>query len=142
MLIDMEILRYLDADFIQNFVNLENLGQNFDEETVRLISPKILKALCYQAKLESKFTELTVVEDSKTIKTYNFLHNPIFTTTISPPILSYKPIQPWTSNPRTASPSTRSSLRRWTLKNRRVWKKRSGSGRRKGRRMQTSFRNS
>jgi hypothetical protein len=35
MLIDMEILHYLDADFISNFTNLENLGQNFEEEIVR-----------------------------------------------------------------------------------------------------------
>ena len=34
MLLDMEIITYLDSDFISNFINLENLIQNLDEEKI------------------------------------------------------------------------------------------------------------
>ena len=67
MLIDMEILSYLDSEFISNFTNLDNLNQNFEEEKVKQISQKLLKLLSYQAKLENKFSELTMVEESKLV---------------------------------------------------------------------------
>lgn len=63
LLINMEILCYLDADFISNFMQQDMLTDLFDPNLVESLSPQILQYLNYQSKLEAKFTELTNVED-------------------------------------------------------------------------------
>lgn len=60
----MEILCYLDADFISNFIHTDTLKESFDPNMVDGLSEKLQKLLNYQSKLEAKFTELTTVEDS------------------------------------------------------------------------------
>jgi predicted component of type VI protein secretion system len=67
LLINMEILCYLDADFISNFVQQDGLNEVFDPNMVESMSPQLMKLLSYQGKLEAKFTELTNVEECNRI---------------------------------------------------------------------------
>ena len=64
LLNNMEVLCYLDNDFISNFIDPEQLSSLFEWQLVEALSPQIVKLMNYQAKLEAKFTELNAVEDS------------------------------------------------------------------------------
>ena len=61
---NMEVLCYLDNDFISNFIDPDSLATVFDVSLVEGLSPQIVKLMNYQAKLEAKFTELNAVEES------------------------------------------------------------------------------
>lgn len=67
LLLNMEVLCYLDYDFITNFMEPDGLDI-FDPKLVQGLQPQILKLLKYQGKLEAKFTELSAGEESKAFK--------------------------------------------------------------------------
>lgn len=58
----MEILCYLDSEFLANFINIDILDELYGNK-IQEFSPQVVKLLNFQAKLELKFTELTTVED-------------------------------------------------------------------------------
>jgi hypothetical protein len=62
LLINMEVQCYLDSEFLASFLN-QDLTKELLGNKVNELSSSLIRMLAYQAKLESKFTELTSVEE-------------------------------------------------------------------------------